>query len=922
MIKWLRRAALSLITGLVITLLMVQNSKNINQLFLAKLTEFLQKEWHATIVIDSSSFNFFTSSIVLNQGSITSTKHNGCSWGFEKGKIYISPLELLLHKKICLYLTFYNVSGSTGFTGNSPDILDHLNNIFETKSDDLKVSPRAIALHHLVIDTALGSIPLHAEIDGTFELKKSKLANKQSRWDGQLTTQAGSIIVNNKQLIKSVKGASTFGKYKRDTLWTINAQHSIETHFDEHVYKVCGTCSQEKKLITLSSEQQKLAVQIKHESEKFLITGNLPLELTQRCATFFATNAHAKPSEIAQGTCVLDLTLNYAHQATGSIVAKNIKYKDFIIEQCACTNVALNEKKLSTNVHVKVSPTIGFDGTCSWNFERKTGSLSCSNKQQLQLSSSPGQLEAGWVISPGSCTLEANITAPFSCTGTYACTLHHELIDQLLPLCGTLEIHDQELTINGTADNDSYIIQARSTPKPHISNIVYKKNDTTPVVNMHTQRESMVLAGSIYYPFIQSLLSQQCKRLILGSKNFLQISVNQENLEEITGSIGLEQGKFYIPESRNLIEKLASNFAIYPHSKKIVLSNNVLGFCKGSVSCPQATLTFNDSYHLNFVHAPIQIDNLFVNWKKDFYGFIDSSLLLLKFPGSPAHASGSVVLKKSLLKNNIFSEETNNRFFLPTNPLAQHNQTIDVDLRIGNEIPVKIVTPSLETTAHLDLHVQYQQQNVAHLPHVNGSITLDNGFIKFLRNKLFIEYGKIQFVTAHANDPLIDLVAKNRINKYMVNLQVTGSLQKPNIVLESAPVLTEEQILGLLLAGSENATLQADLPSMIMQNLHNIVLGSKAVMPKATSFFEKVARPFKYVQISPNFTDQTGRGGIRGTISIDLNKQIHAQLQKNFNLQDDFAFQVEYFLSDDVNLKVVKDQRGDLGSEVEVRFKF
>lgn len=901
---------------------MVQNSKNINQLFLAKLTEFLQKEWHATIVINSSSFNFFTSSIVLNQGSITSTKHTDCRWGFEKGKIYISPFELLLHKKICLYLTFYNVSGSTGFTGNSPDILDHLNNIFETKSDDLKVSPRAITLHHLVIDTALGGIPLHAEIEGTFELKKSKLANKESKWDGQLTTQAGSVTVNNKQLIKSIKGTSTFGKHKRDALWTINAQHHIETHLDEHTHDVHGTCSCDKQEITVVSEQQKLAVKLNHTAEKFLITGNLPLALTQRCATFFANDTLPAPTETVQGLCTLDLTVDYTHHATGSITAKNIQYKDFIVEQCACTNIELNEKNLSTNVHIHVSPTIGLDGTIAWDLQRKIGSLACSNKQQLQISSSPGQLEAGWVISPGSCTLEATITMPFSCTGTYICTLHHELVDQLLSLCGTWQMDNQELNIEGTANNDSYVIQARSTPKPHISNIVYKKNNTTPVVSMHTQPESMVLAGSIYYPFIQSLLSQQCKRLILGSKNFLQVSVNQKNLEEITGSVSLETGKFYIPESRNLIEKLASNFAIYPHSKKIVLSDNVLGFCKGSISCPQATLTFNDNYHLNFVHAPIQIDNLFVNWKKDFYGFIDSSLLLLKFPGSPAHASGNIVLKKSLLKNNIFSEETNTRFFLPANPLAQHNQTIDVDLRIGNEIPVKIVTPSLETTAHLDLHVQYQQQNVAHLPHVNGSITLDNGFIKFLRNKLFIEYGKIQFVTAHANDPLIDLVAKNRINKYMINLQVTGSLQKPNIVLESAPVLTEEQILGLLLAGSENATLQADLPSMIMQNLHNIVLGSKAVMPKATSFFEKVARPFKYVQISPNFTDQTGRGGIRGTISIDLNKQIHAQLQKNFNLQDDFAFQVEYFLSDDVNLKVVKDQRGDLGSEVEVRFKF
>ena len=49
---------------------------------------------------------------------------------------------------------------------------------------------------------------------------------------------------------------------------------------------------------------------------------------------------------------------------------------------------------------------------------------------------------------------------------------------------------------------------------------------------------------------------------------------------------------------------------------------------------------------------------------------------------------------------------------------------------------------------------------------------------------------------------------------------------------------------------------------------------------------------------------------------------MHAQIQKNFNLQEDFAFQLEYFLTDDINLKMVKDQSGDIGSEVEVRLKF
>ncbi|QQR49795.1 translocation/assembly module TamB domain-containing protein [bacterium] len=922
MIKWLRRIILSLLTSLIITMLMVQNSTIINRMALTKLVEFLEQEWHATITIESSSFNFFTSAIMLHHGSVTSTNHQGCSWQFEKANVYISPLTLLRDKKIHLYLTFYTVSGTSGFTDKTPDILTHLYNIFATKPTNIKVSPRSISLHNINIDTTFEKIPLQATINGTFALEKKKLPNKKNRWEGQLTVQSGNVNVHGKQLITNMTGVTTLNKGTHDTQWTMKAKHQLFMPFDQQPYDVRSTLSADQQWVSIHHEPQKLDLSVKRAQEKFVITGNIPLECAQQCINFFTTNTQPDVHTTINGMSNLDLLLDNNGHTIGTITTKKIRYKDYVIEECTCSNILFNQHNLSANLSIRMSPTIEFDGNLGWNLDKKIGTLSIFNKKQLSLAPSTGKVETGWVTKPQQCTVTATITTPWLCTGKYNWTLYNKLIGNTLPLKGIWKMNDQELTINGSLKKDSYVIQAHANPNPHISTILYQQKNTLPVVNMKTKPDSMLLEGSIHYPFVQSLLNQHYKRLVLGSKNFLHLTINQENLKEITGAIGFEQGKLYIPESRNLIEKIASNFTLYPQNKKMVLTDNVIGFCKGSVSCPQATLTFNDSYHLNFLHAPIQIDNLFVNWKKDFYGFIDSNLLLLKFPGSPAHASGNVIVKKSLLKNNIFSEETNTRFFLPSSPLAQNNNTLDLDLRINNEIPIKIVTPSLETTAHLDLHVQYQQQNVAHLPRVNGSITLDNGFIKFLRNKLFIEYGKIQFVTAHANDPLIDLVAKNRINKYMVNLNVTGSLQKPNIVLESSPALSEEQILGLLLAGSENATLQADLPAMIMQNLHNIVLGSKAVLPKTTSFFEKVTRPFKYVQISPNFTDQTGRGGIRGTISIDLNKQIHAQLEKNFNLQDDFAFQVEYFLSDDVNLKAVKDQRGDIGSEVEVRFKF
>ena len=69
-------------------------------------------------------------------------------------------------------------------------------------------------------------------------------------------------------------------------------------------------------------------------------------------------------------------------------------------------------------------------------------------------------------------------------------------------------------------------------------------------------------------------------------------------------------------------------------------------------------------------------------------------------------------------------------------------------------------------------------------------------------------------------------------------------------------------------------------------------------------------------------TDQTGRSGVRASVSLPLTKQLRAQFQKNLSFDEDLGVEIDYLLSDDINLKLVKDQRGELGSEVEVRFKF
>jgi hypothetical protein len=207
-------------------------------------------------------------------------------------------------------------------------------------------------------------------------------------------------------------------------------------------------------------------------------------------------------------------------------------------------------------------------------------------------------------------------------------------------------------------------------------------------------------------------------------------------------------------------------------------------------------------------------------------------------------------------------------------------------------------------------------------PEVAGTIELLQGALKFPYKPLTIVQGKIYVVPQQLYDPLIELTAKNKIKKYNITMNITGSLQDSHVAFESSPSLTEEQIISLLLTGAQENSLNILMPALIMQNMRPVIFGPAQSESKLNSYFKSLLKPLSRVRIVPRFSDETGRGGLRGAIEIEVNDQLSATIEKNFSLTEDVKLEVDYLLSDDVSLRGLQDERGDLGAEMEVRWKF
>jgi translocation-and-assembly-module (TAM) inner membrane subunit TamB-like protein len=389
--------------------------------------------------------------------------------------------------------------------------------------------------------------------------------------------------------------------------------------------------------------------------------------------------------------------------------------------------------------------------------------------------------------------------------------------------------------------------------------------------------------------------------------------------DTIYGALAMSKATLRIPQLQNVLHDLSARFCMDFKRKRLMVSNLKGQFYRGLLQCQQAVIWWDDAFQIRYAHIPISLDHCFINWTRDFFAIVSGSALFKHYGTShPSSLRAHVLIDRAQLKYNIFSSKLS-REMLGTShtfmPHAARDIALDIDLLTKD--PVRIKTSFLETNAKIGLHLG----GTLYHPQATGAIELLSGEFTFPYKKLPITKGLFRFVQ-HLDDPTIHVTAKNRIKRYQVALHITGSVIDPHVALESWPLLTEEQILGLLLVGSEQESLSLMIPSLVANNLKNLIFSADQSTSSVKQYFYQFLKPLRYIHVVPSFTDQTARGGVRAGLEVEITDRLRAYLQKNFSLTEDTRLEVEYLLSDEVRVKGVRDEHGDIGAEVEMRWKF
>ena len=514
-----------------------------------------------------------------------------------------------------------------------------------------------------------------------------------------------------------------------------------------------------------------------------------------------------------------------------------------------------------------------------------------------------------WYLPEKQTTLKGALSPSLEGTIKYQLSCEQKKTETLFKSHGTIRCKGSDFIVKGAvlAGDSLYHLEASSLPFS-LTILDERKEKSLPVVKINHEKSRTT--AQVELSLVQNVLRDYAKVSFLG-----QGSLFLEGLwrgSELQGSIELKDGMVRVPSVYNFIHDIQARFSCNFLKRILSLEQVKISLQKGTIESALLQVGYDPLAKGLWVHLPLVFTDCFINWKKDLYLLFSGALIAKKVPDKRLAVEGFVVLDRSQLKENIFSQKTQ-RLLLDSWSNPGTEKKIDARISIATRFPLTVKTDHLETNALLALVLKSGGEQAE----LEGTITLQGGALHFPAHSLSIVKGTFIFTPEQTHDPFIELTAQARVKKYLITLSIGGTAQDPQLVFDSVPSLSEEQIMMLLLAGSEEESLNIVVPALIMRNVENIIFGS-SYRSRNDSWLE----PLKRIKFVPRFTDQTGRGGFKGALEIEVSKRLRAIIEKNFSLTEDVAFEVEYLLTDDVSVRASYDERGDLGAEVEMRFKF
>lgn len=895
-LKSIFKIILAIIIGLLLSAYVAQHNAEFKKFAEKQCQNMAQKLFKLNMQPSIDELKLFWPS--LNFKNISISKNNCADWHFEAENFEtdFSWLELFINQKLQLNSHIDRLNIFTTVSEGAPTIVTHLKELLLNPKFIVPVNLKNFVVKDCSIqclDQASGSmgfIRTNADLKESTDYFKSHLFFK----DGELN-------LNQFSFLKKLYGNLHIEIPRKNVPTIVNADLSFQ--IPTSVPKDCFLSGKfynhqgDFYLRSLDDELIITPITISKNKDKvdFTAQGQMPVS--------YLENLFSGVSVLnMQGDCNFSIIANIGKNQA---IHGHMQVKDLFINSL---KAKIDEAKFffkrknqlcKYNFILSTQNRLEITGSLTWNEKTRHGTIKLNNPEEI------------WVQNNKFPKNGLDISLEFSNSdlwGTYKCNMF--INRKETELKGSIAANKKVLKVSGICGETNTLIEVGLKPKLFLKRIIFNNTKEKPVdLKTVESEDSKEIVANIEFSEARKLLPETIANQLSG-KALIKLSGKLKD-EVFTGKIETKNSNLIILNSYNIIKNLEANITFNIKDKTANLYNIQIKLEKGSICIEKTKVELDRQNNINFIHAPIIFNNCFLFWNNIFCT-VSGKLLIQKSEGL-GKITGKIVLENSKIQSNIFSSDFG--------PSAFNSNTLDkwkTHITIKSKNPIKVKTSILDCLAKLDIQILDKLTK----PDLKGQIEILEGSIFLPYKALKITKGNILFIQGSGLDPTVELTAKAKIRSYLITMLVTGNASNAQIKLDSVPDLTEEQIGCLLLAGSENASLNLIVPTLIMQNLKNVIFGNKQIQAKIEKYYKAILKPFKHIRLAPTFVDETGRGGFRGAIEIDVSDRLHALIQKNFSMPEDTKFEVDYQITDDVSLRAIKDERGDLGGELEMRWKF
>ena len=918
---------LGVLIGLYASAVYLEQDLKFQQLIITNLQSIFATSFKSVFRSNIAQIQLFPPALILKNVQVTplvpcdakkelhdslNDQDNEWFWSAKKMTLHFSLLSWFYNnKKILLSTELSEGTAYSQVVGGYPLILNHLQTF---------VAAGAVQIPVQLYNATLSSMHITAH-DKERDIYATFLVNGQSGRADQALKSRFYLVDGNVSIKKLPLYKNLSGPFLLEQVWINGKVHTSATTEgtliipalpkEKNECRFSGSFKDGQGDFSIANKDRSfylspfLLVSAPHN---LLISGSVTFPL-KSVAALYAKELLEDSNDI-NGQITLHVHGDLAHGISGSVLGVQCGYKQIVADETRLSFLLRSDSLMSTFLLKKGK--ISLEGF----FERdnKTGkiNLTLSNGAVWPLEFNQ------WVIHKEDALMQLSTdeqSADKNISVEYKVSAHQEKTDALVAVHGKAAYNKAGIiTFVGSINEYDYELIAQTKPYLMPLSCFYKNKEGKKLIDFTSALDgSGAVHATIAYECFEQLIYTFFDYRLLGQAEFcFDGTVNKSGM---SGIMHLQEAAVKIPETYNMLSGFSANVGIEWFPLSLCLTDLKVLFDKGSITSKTIKILWDQQYKLENISIPLEIDHCFLNWKESFFALISGQCCLKKEKNNTCLVEGALTLDKSQFKENPLSADEQRDFtqsLMPTMIFGQDDLLLNVSLTTKE--PVIITTAQLETKAHVSLTATHTLQ----APQLTGTIKCSGGFIAFPYKPLSLQRAVIQCVPGAPYDPLLDIVAQDSVKKYNVRLQVTGSLTDPHINLSSSQGLTEEQIATLLFTGSTEESLSLVVPAFIMQNVQDFLFSSRKSSLTQSAWFE----PFKRIRLVPNFSDQSGRGGFRAGIEFDVNDHLHGAIQKNFSLSEDTRFELEYIVTDDISVKGIKDERSDLGGEVEMRFSF